>query len=282
VEVLFDSSQPSCNDDDGDALWYFREIALGTNPADQDSDDDGLSDGEEHFATGLNMVGQTDPTLGDSDGDGLQDGTELGLASIVWTGNPPLILGTDPLVFQADLDPSTLTDPMLADSDDGGVADGGEDVNSNGRVDVYETDPNLTGDDRVPGFLSSNFPSVSNSQAQVTTLTLDFGSTFAGHPYRILGSLQGSAPGFVYQGVSVPLVMDSFTMMLASGSVPVMLVNFGGTLDAQGYALGYISTRPGEITPFLGQSIWFAAVSLDPVSGVLSNATVAVSLDLVP
>lgn len=282
VEVFFDTSLPSSSDDDGDALRYFREIALSTNPLDQDTDDDGLSDGEEYFANGANMVEPTDPTVVDSDGDGLQDGTELGLASIVWTGSPPTILGTDPLVFRADLDPSSLTDPMNPDSDDGGVVDGGEDIDSNGRVDVYETDPNQASDDRVIAGFSSNMPTISNGQAQVTTLTLDFGSNYPGHHYRILGSLQGSAPGFVYQGVNVPLVFDSLTMMLASGPSPIMLVNFAGTLDTQGYALGYIATRPGEVTSFVGQSIWFAAVSLDPISGVLSNATVAISLDIIP
>ncbi|NQU48535.1 MAG: FG-GAP repeat protein [Planctomycetes bacterium] len=282
VHVYFDSSSPSADDEDADALWYFREIGLGTDPLDQDTDDDGLSDGEEHFGTGPNAVAFTDPLLLDSDADGIQDGTELGVDSIVWTGNPPTIQGTDPLIFQPDLDALTTTDPNAVDSDGGGVPDGGEDLNSNGRIDLYETDPNNLADDRIPGLISSDWTTVSNSSAQVTALTLDFGMDYAGHNFRILGSLTGSAPGFAYQGVSIPLIFDSLTTVLASGGIPVMFVNFGGQLDAQGLALAYLATRPGEISAFVGQSVWFAAVSIDPVSGLLSNATVAVSLDLIP
>ena len=46
-----------------------------TNPKDADTDDDGLSDGNEISARG------TDPTKADTDGDGLQDGTELGVTT---------------------------------------------------------------------------------------------------------------------------------------------------------------------------------------------------------
>ena len=282
VHVYFDSSLPSCADDDGDALWYFREVGLGTDPLDQDTDDDGLSDGEEHFGIGPNLTAFTDPMLLDSDADGIQDGTELGVDSIVWTGNPPTIQGTDPLIFQPDLDALTTTDPNAVDSDGGGIPDGGEDLNRNGRVDLYETDPNNLADDRIPGFLASDWQTVSNSTAQVTALTLDFGMDYAGHNFRILGSLTGSSPGFAYQGVSIPLIFDSLTTVLASGGIPVMFINFGGQLDAQGVALAYLATRPGEISAFVGQSVWFAAVSIDPISGLLSNATVAVSLDLIP
>ena len=74
-----------CDDDaDGDRL-------TGTDPLDEDSDDDGLSDGDE-----VGLYG-TDPLDSDTDADLLGDGDEL------------VVYGTDPLD---------------ADSDDGGVADG--------------------------------------------------------------------------------------------------------------------------------------------------------------
>ncbi len=114
-------------DTDGDGLIDDQELDLGTDPTDQDSDDDGLSDYQEYF------VGDTDPTEFDSDGDGLGDGQEQGRT----TGGED----TDPGVFKADSDPSTTTDSGNADSDGDGLSDGAEDANQNGAVD-NETDPN--------------------------------------------------------------------------------------------------------------------------------------------
>ncbi len=77
-------------DSDDDGLTDGEEIALGTDPFDPDTDDDGLSDGDE-----VNVHG-TDPLDADTDDDGLNDGLEVEL-------------GLDPL------------DP---DSDDDGIPDG--------------------------------------------------------------------------------------------------------------------------------------------------------------
>jgi len=280
--VIFDLGQSSNSDDDEDSLPYFREMAIGTDPLDQDSDDDGFSDGEEYFGTGPNMTAPTDPALVDSDNDGLQDGTELMLTTITWTGNPPLTQGTDPAVFQPDLDPLTQTDPLIADSDSGGMDDGGEDVNANGRIDIYETDPLNPADDRVPGTLLSDLPTIEASQSQITVLTLDFAGSFASHNYQILGSTTGTSPGFAYQGIQVPLVLDTLTMLLASGSAPPMMVYFNGQLDPQGDAVAYLATRSGEVSSFVGQTVWFAAVTIDPSSQLLSNSTTVVALQIVP
>lgn len=76
---------------DGDGLTNLGEFQNGADPTDPDTDDDGLSDGDE-----VNVHG-TDPTDPDTDDDGLSDGDEVN------------IHGTDPL------------DP---DTDGGGVFDG--------------------------------------------------------------------------------------------------------------------------------------------------------------
>ncbi|HEV2109288.1 MAG TPA: hypothetical protein VGR16_13585 [Thermomicrobiales bacterium] len=62
-------------DADGDGLDDARETELGMDPADPDSDDDGLLDGEEVDTFG------TDPMLLDTDGDTIDDGTELAAGS---------------------------------------------------------------------------------------------------------------------------------------------------------------------------------------------------------
>lgn len=58
-------------DTDGDGLSTEREIKAETDPNNPDSDDDGLSDGDEILRTG------TEPTSFDTDGDGLTDGNEV-------------------------------------------------------------------------------------------------------------------------------------------------------------------------------------------------------------
>jgi hypothetical protein len=58
-------------DDDGDGLSNMRELELGTQPDNPDTDGDGLNDGQE-----VNQYG-TSPTQQDTDGDTLTDGAEV-------------------------------------------------------------------------------------------------------------------------------------------------------------------------------------------------------------
>ena len=139
-------------DTDGDGLSDFLEAKTGTDPLDQDSDDDGLSDGGECRAW------LPHPLLLDTDGDGLQDGTEVGEVS-GQPGNPAGgIAGTDLLVFRPDADPNTTTDPLRADTDRGGLIDGKEDFDLDGAVAANETDPNFPLDDRFPLSITNLIP----------------------------------------------------------------------------------------------------------------------------
>jgi MYXO-CTERM domain-containing protein len=163
-------------DTDHDGLLDTEEDLLGTDPANPDSDDDGILDGIEVNVThtlatdsdmdddGLldsnedkNQNGtvdgdETDATKGDTDADGLQDGTEEGLDAPERTEHDPdgLHIGTNLDVFIPDVDPATTTDPRNPDTDGGGVNDGLEDLNHDGRVEVGETDPNDPSDDPGP------------------------------------------------------------------------------------------------------------------------------------
>ena len=145
------NTDPNLDDTDGDGLLDGEEL-LGedgiagngdeTDPADADSDDDGLSDGDE--VLGLDGIAgngdETDPNNEDSDSDGLFDGTELGIVDPISADTTPGGVGfggTDLAAnhFQEDLDPSTTTNPNDDDSDFDGLLDGDEDLNANGRAD---------------------------------------------------------------------------------------------------------------------------------------------------
>ncbi len=58
-------------DSDGDGVKDNREVEIGTNPSNWDTDNDELSDGEEL------LIWHTNPKSDDSDGDTYKDGTEV-------------------------------------------------------------------------------------------------------------------------------------------------------------------------------------------------------------
>ncbi|MBT7164140.1 MAG: hypothetical protein HN904_15265, partial [Victivallales bacterium] len=83
------------NDDpDNDGVSNPLEFALGTNPSDRDSDNDGVPDGDEDF-DGDNITNaqeqsfSTDPTLADTDDDGATDGEEIATGGLPTDGNSP-------------------------------------------------------------------------------------------------------------------------------------------------------------------------------------------------
>jgi hypothetical protein len=132
-------------DVDGDSLSDTSELTACTDPNDADTDDDGLSDGEEDVnQNGIVDEGETDPCNADTDGDGIQDGTELGeTTGLADPDGDGRLLGTNMSVFIPDADPGTKTNPLDPDTDDDGLKDGREDKNANGRVDAGESDPNV-------------------------------------------------------------------------------------------------------------------------------------------
>lgn len=66
-----DNAEASGNDEDGDGLSAKREAELGTDPALSDTDQDGLTDGDEV------RKHKTEPLVADTDADGVLDGDEV-------------------------------------------------------------------------------------------------------------------------------------------------------------------------------------------------------------
>jgi hypothetical protein len=145
VLTISEISDHAVIDSDEDGLVEDIERASCTDPNDADTDDDGILDGvEDANQDGVFDNDETDPCDVDTDGDGLQDGTESGLTL------DDIGPDTDPFVFIADKDPITTTDPNDEDSDDDMIPDGVEDINRNGRVDVWEPDPTQATIDVIP------------------------------------------------------------------------------------------------------------------------------------
>lgn len=117
-------------DPDEDGLNNFNEQAQGSDPKVADTDDDGLSDGEE-FSGFLNPWNEgvnsgapgdaTSPVLADTDGDGIEDGDEIDGG----TGS------------------AFITDPSNPDTDRDGIEDGEEVLAGSDPVDA--DDPNVQG-----------------------------------------------------------------------------------------------------------------------------------------
>ncbi len=159
-EVNEDETDPTNPEDDvgydfdGDGLSNEEEFALGTDPANPDSDGDGRTDGEEVYGEVT-----SDPTDPDSDGGGADDGTEVNIDET----NP--FDPTDDVGFDFDSDgfensrePNMGLDPANPDTDFDGLCDGnvgvasgacvfGEDLDIDGTVDPGESNPRLSDTD---------------------------------------------------------------------------------------------------------------------------------------
>jgi hypothetical protein len=142
--TLSDSStflDPLSDDTDGDGLGDKLELELNTAPWKTDSDDDGLTDYEEHVTFGTNpllndtdrdnltdyqecKVYHTSPFIIDTDGDGLYDWYEINTVYDV-----SLTKGTYGAVESVKIggvDYDDRTDPLNPDTDNDGLLDGEE------------------------------------------------------------------------------------------------------------------------------------------------------------
>lgn len=139
-------TDPNDPDSDNDGLTDGEEVGSNgqldageTNPLDADSDDDGLSDGDEVKGTGLLApYAPTDPLNVDTDADGINDGVEAGVSTDgVDAGTSDaagIVFDGTAGPFMGDADPMTTTDPTNVDSDGDGVPDGSEDANADGQT----------------------------------------------------------------------------------------------------------------------------------------------------
>ncbi len=109
----------SATDSDEDGLRDDVERNTNTNPADPDTDGDGLADGtEDANQNGVVDAGETDPRNWDTDGDGLSDAEER--AGFLVTR---FAAGSTSGRFVAATVVRVFTDPTMADTDGDGISD---------------------------------------------------------------------------------------------------------------------------------------------------------------
>jgi len=230
-------------DTDGDGLTDEQEVALGTDPENDDTDEDGLNDYAEVFTYGTNpllpdtdedglhdyqevIVYGSDPNDPDTDEDNIEDGDEVNTYGTDPTDPDTdadglnddveiTITGTSPTNPDSDSD-SLLdgeevntygTDPLDLDSDDDGLTDYEE-------VIVYGTDPNDqdTDDDGL------------SDQDEITTYTtdpLDWDTDGGGEPD---GSEVAGGRNPLNAGDDIPIPMKRSTRA-SGGGEPVFVPN---------------------------------------------------------
>jgi endonuclease I len=108
--------------------------------------------------------------------------------------------------------------------------------NRNPFIDHPEWIACLHGNDCNTVSLTLDSNSINLATGGLVTMTLDAGSNYAGATYRLLGTTEGTQPGVVYQGISIPLNPrgDYFRSTLRRTSP--YLSGDAGNFDAQGRA----------------------------------------------
>jgi hypothetical protein len=102
---------------------------------------------------------------------------------------------------------------------------------------------------------------ISTTTGGTQHLYLNAGAANAGNTYFVLGSISGTAPGFPFGSVTVPLNPDTFTLITLTYPNAGPFGNTLGTLDAEGRALSTI-TIPA-IGQGAGLTIDWAYIALD-------------------
>lgn len=155
-------------DDDGDGLTNQRELEIGTDPNNPDTDGDELIDGEEVLRLG------TDPLNPDTDADELTDGEE-----VLRRGTDPKNPDTDGDKLRDGEEVRIGTDPRNPDTDNDGLVDGDEiqrgtnplnpDTESDNLIDGDEVrfgtnplNPDTDSDRLIDGVESQNCPNFLN------------------------------------------------------------------------------------------------------------------------
>ena len=114
------------------------------------------------------------------------------------------------------------------------------------------------------------------------SLSLDAGVANAGLFYIIVGSLSGTTPGFLLDGLNLPINIDAYSLVTLSNANSALFQNTFGALDGSGQAAAAIQIPANTSSSLVGLQMnhAYAVLQVTPslLKGVFTSS--AVSLDL--
>ncbi|MEM7306293.1 MAG: FG-GAP repeat protein [Planctomycetota bacterium] len=143
-----------------------------------------------------------------------------------------------------------------------------------GEVGLHGVDPG--------GSFAACPPWLSLAAGGAQTLRVEAGAGFASQLYFVAGSASGTAPGFLYQGVAVPLNPDFYFLFGVSHPGAAPLGGSFGPLDGAGSASASFALPAGFDPTLAGTKLHHAALLLDPLQLTALASTEAEPLALVP
>lgn len=158
-----------------------------------------------------------------------------------------------------------------------GVAAAG-DVNDDGILDVLIGAP-YSGSPyhgrgiafAVNPFLVTSSDSLSAAAGGAVQFDLTFPPEFGSGEFAILASARGSGPTTI-GGLAVPLTADALFGRTLAGNYPIGAVNFSGQLSSRAETGALFFAPPGSLpAPWIGRTLYFAAVARDPQGGAISS-----------
>ena len=112
------------------------------------------------------------------------------------------------------------------------------------------------------------------------TLSLDAGPAAAGRTYLVLGSASGTSPGIPIDGLTLPLVLDTYTLAVLQGAGSPPFAGFVGLLDLQGRGTASLTVPAGASPGLFGLTLNHAFVVLDiPGFGTALSTSNAVPVE---
>ncbi len=117
--------------------------------------------------------------------------------------------------------------------------------------------------------LHSARTTISASAGGAVPLVINLGAANAGASYLVLGTSSGTGTGVTLGGYAFPLNFDIFMRQSVNFAGSAPFLGTVGALDASGRAQATYTVSPGQLLPFVGRRIdWAAGVSPNHVTNV--------------
>lgn len=159
----------------------------------------------------------------------------------------------------------------------------GSDLDSNGdrlASTAIRRDLVLSAPQGAPLQADTLIASAANGGTQ--NLSLDFGPSFAGDLYLILGTANGTAPGLLVDGILLPLTFDNYLLQTIAQANTGIYQNTLGVLDANGQASASLQVPSQTLLDFIGLQVNHVGVALQPTFLTVLAASNPVVLAIEP